>query len=74
VAFKILEVEVAGIEPASKHIRRKLSTCLFTHCFVGIWQGRNKPTVSLSVVASVFTHRNHEYLSLWVYDSAAGVA
>ena len=23
------QVEVAGIEPASKHIRRKLSTCLF---------------------------------------------
>jgi hypothetical protein len=22
-------VELAGIEPASKHIRRKLSTCLF---------------------------------------------
>jgi len=25
-------VELAGIEPASKHIRQKLSTCLF--CFV----------------------------------------
>lgn len=32
-------VESAGIEPASKHIRRKLSTCLFTHCFVGTLPG-----------------------------------
>jgi len=26
-------VEVTGIEPVSKHIRRKLSTCLFSYCF-----------------------------------------
>jgi len=34
--FKNLElsrnVELQGIEPWSKHIRRKLSTCLFMHC------------------------------------------
>jgi hypothetical protein len=34
--FKNLElsprVELAGIEPASKHIRQKLSTCLFHYC------------------------------------------
>ena len=26
-----VNVELQGIEPWSKHIRRKLSTCLFTH-------------------------------------------
>jgi hypothetical protein len=29
--LRILKVELAGIEPASKHIRHKLSTCLFMH-------------------------------------------
>ncbi len=28
-------VEATGIEPVSKHIRRKLSTCLFPHCLSG---------------------------------------
>ena len=27
------KVEPTGLEPVSKHIRRKLSTCLFLHCF-----------------------------------------
>ena len=42
-------VELAGVEPASKHILQKLSTCLFLHCFVGTKQGQNEPTQSLSV-------------------------
>jgi len=25
-------VELQGVEPWSKHIRHKLSTCLFRHC------------------------------------------
>lgn len=29
-----LWVEPRGVEPLSKHIRRKLSTCLFLHCFL----------------------------------------
>lgn len=28
---EIYRVELQGIEPWSKHIRRKLSTCLFMH-------------------------------------------
>lgn len=28
-------VEPTGLEPVSKHIRRKLSTCLFTHYLSG---------------------------------------
>lgn len=32
-------VEPEGVEPSSKHIRRKLSTCLFTHCVFETWQG-----------------------------------
>ena len=35
------EVESAGIEPASKHILRKLSTCLFMYCCVGTQQEHN---------------------------------
>jgi hypothetical protein len=31
VYFEIVKVELQGIEPWSKHIRHKLSTCLFVH-------------------------------------------
>jgi site-specific DNA recombinase len=32
-------VELAGVEPASKHILHKLSTCLFVHCLSGYNRG-----------------------------------
>jgi len=35
------EVELAGVEPASKHIPQKASTCLFMHCFFETRQGHN---------------------------------
>ena len=31
MCFEIKKVELQGVEPWSKHIRRKLSTCLLLH-------------------------------------------
>lgn len=33
------QVEATGIEPVSKHILQKLSTCLFQHCLSGSHRG-----------------------------------
>lgn len=32
---KSRQVELPGVEPGSKHIRHKLSTCLFSYCLSG---------------------------------------
>jgi hypothetical protein len=39
-------VEVRGIEPLSKHIRRKLSTCLFPYCLSAIHRKRTNQCIT----------------------------
>jgi hypothetical protein len=41
-------VELAGFEPASKHIPHKISTCLFRHYLSGKKQEPDEPTFSLA--------------------------
>ena len=38
--FRLNFVEPTGLEPVSKHIRRKLSTCLFLHWFSKKYRGK----------------------------------
>ena len=48
IAHPLNKVEVTGFEPVSKHIRQKLSTCLF--CFEVFREatGNKQPTTSLA--------------------------
>jgi len=48
ICSSFLKVEVTGFEPVSKHIRQKLSTCLF--CFEVFREatGNKQPTTSLA--------------------------
>lgn len=49
-------VEATGLEPVSKHIPQKPSTCLFLVLIVGEKQGKNKPIFHLAVWVFCYRH------------------
>ena len=66
-------VEPAGVEPASKHMPDKLSTCLFLDWISGAGRARTNLLAPYLFWFSSRTHSGHKPIPLFV-DSAAGTA
>lgn len=66
-------VEPAGVEPASKHMPDKLSTCLFLHWFSGNSRNRTNLLFPYLLRFSTSDHSALKLIPLFV-DSAAGTA
>ncbi len=73
VARVLLFVEPAGVEPASKHMPDKLSTCLFLDWISGASRARTNLLAPYLFWFSSRTHSGHKPIPLFV-DSAAGTA
>ena len=66
-------VEPAGVEPASKHMPDKLSTCLFPYWISGASRNRTNQLSPYLLWFSSHARSEHEPIPLFV-DSAAGTA
>ena len=66
-------VEPAGVEPASKHMPDKLSTCLFRYWISGISRNRTNLLFPYLFEFSTSDHSVPKLIPLFV-DSAAGTA
>ena len=66
-----LKVEATGVEPVSKHLPQKLSTCLFSVLIVGHKPERNKPIYSLAESSFVAGTAYCNSILYFIFESAA---